>query len=286
ACRMVTTICSAARLPATSPCSRSRLPIMTVSRLLKSCARPPVRLPTASIFCDCCNCCSTARLSVMSSSTPSRYCGSPCSLRMLMRLAFTRRVPGAGMGASSSTSGNGGSQANTPPSDSPLRFPVCSREQFRGLLREQVPRSSPDDTVARYPPQHLGGAVDQHIALLAGVAHEDRARDILDDGVQELAAAVALLLEAPPVGHVVDDREQILRGAVVVADQQPPRYSHPPVAARHLDDVLVDQRRLPGFKPLAVELRQPVGGRLGQHLVRGPADHLAAGCRSRARPRG
>ena len=33
-------------------CSSSRLPLMPVSRLLKSCAMPPVSWPTASIFCD------------------------------------------------------------------------------------------------------------------------------------------------------------------------------------------------------------------------------------------
>ena len=32
--------------------SSSRLPVMPVSRLLKSCAMPPVSWPTASIFCD------------------------------------------------------------------------------------------------------------------------------------------------------------------------------------------------------------------------------------------
>ena len=33
-------------------CEVSRLPMMTVSRLLKSCATPPVSWPIASIFCD------------------------------------------------------------------------------------------------------------------------------------------------------------------------------------------------------------------------------------------
>ncbi|OQB82374.1 MAG: hypothetical protein BWX86_02925 [Verrucomicrobia bacterium ADurb.Bin122] len=34
----------------------STLPAMTVSRLLKSCATPPARRPTVSIFMACCNC--------------------------------------------------------------------------------------------------------------------------------------------------------------------------------------------------------------------------------------
>ena len=41
------------RSAVTNRFSRSRLPMMTPSRLLKSCAMPPVRLPIASIFCAC-----------------------------------------------------------------------------------------------------------------------------------------------------------------------------------------------------------------------------------------
>ena len=37
--------------PSSRRSARSRLPMMAVSRLLKSCAMPPVRRPTASIFC-------------------------------------------------------------------------------------------------------------------------------------------------------------------------------------------------------------------------------------------
>ena len=38
---------------ATASASRSMVPVMTVSMLLKSCAMPPVSWPTASIFWDC-----------------------------------------------------------------------------------------------------------------------------------------------------------------------------------------------------------------------------------------
>ena len=66
--------------------SRSRLPITTLSRLLKSCASPPVRLPMASIFIawrswsstDCSA--SAARFcSVMSLDIATRYLGRPSS---------------------------------------------------------------------------------------------------------------------------------------------------------------------------------------------------------------
>ena len=53
---------SAVRPCAIRICIISRLPLMPVSRLLKSCARPPVSWPTASIFCDWRSCSSIARL--------------------------------------------------------------------------------------------------------------------------------------------------------------------------------------------------------------------------------
>ena len=53
---------------------------MIVSRLLKSCAMPPVRLPSASIFCDWRSCASTVRCSV--TSWPTESC-LPVVLRRL-----------------------------------------------------------------------------------------------------------------------------------------------------------------------------------------------------------
>ena len=45
----------------------SQKPRITISRLLKSWATPPASRPTASIFCSCSFCASSARRSVMSS---------------------------------------------------------------------------------------------------------------------------------------------------------------------------------------------------------------------------
>ena len=57
---------------ASSPSTRSAMPLITVSRLLKSCATPPARRPTISIFCACCSCSSSCRCSVMSAAVPTR----------------------------------------------------------------------------------------------------------------------------------------------------------------------------------------------------------------------
>ena len=56
--------------------------MMMPSRLLKSCAIPPVRLPIASIFCACRSCSSVWRRSVMSWIVLFTYKGSPASSRI------------------------------------------------------------------------------------------------------------------------------------------------------------------------------------------------------------
>ena len=56
--------------PASARCRVSRLPMMTVSRLLKSCATPPVSWPMPSIFCACASC-SCARCSAICASRRS-----------------------------------------------------------------------------------------------------------------------------------------------------------------------------------------------------------------------
>ena len=55
-------------------CRISRLPITTWSRLLKSCAMPPVSWPTASIFCACrsCSCAASSSASRALSAVMSR----------------------------------------------------------------------------------------------------------------------------------------------------------------------------------------------------------------------
>ena len=70
---------SSSAIPAST---RSAMPLITVSRLLKSCATPPARRPTISIFCACCSCSSSWRCSVMSAAVPTRRYSSPASSYM------------------------------------------------------------------------------------------------------------------------------------------------------------------------------------------------------------
>ena len=60
---------SARGLPAISLASNCRLPDTTCSRLLKSCATPPVNLPTVSIFCACASFASASRRVAISAMT-------------------------------------------------------------------------------------------------------------------------------------------------------------------------------------------------------------------------
>ena len=59
----------------------SVLSLITVRRLLKSCAIPPASRPTASIFCDCLNCSSRFLRSVRSIDTRTNPSTVPCSSR-------------------------------------------------------------------------------------------------------------------------------------------------------------------------------------------------------------
>ena len=74
----------------TSSRARARLPRMAASRLLKSCATPPARVPMASIFCDSRSCVSSARCcasaclsSVMSVCVPTMRSGRPSASRAI-----------------------------------------------------------------------------------------------------------------------------------------------------------------------------------------------------------
>ncbi len=67
---------------ATSANASSTLPRIAVSRLLKSCAIPPARCPSASSFCDCSNC---------SRSMCSRSARAYCSVRSCQAMTVILR---------------------------------------------------------------------------------------------------------------------------------------------------------------------------------------------------
>ena len=95
---------------------------MPVSRLLKSCASPPVSWPTASIFCDC-RSCSSARIS---SAVRSVTRCSSVSLRL--RSKAVARARSASTARRSSTSISTPGKLCGVPSGAWVTWPLASNQ--------------------------------------------------------------------------------------------------------------------------------------------------------------
>ena len=117
-----------------SSCSSSTsvYPVITISRLLKSCATPPANRPTASIFCACRSCSSNCLRSVMSSAISSNtssgsslaVAAQPLSRTMMMRPSLRRHC-------------------TSTPFRVPLRrYSSASRSNSRGLTKTSLRASS------------------------------------------------------------------------------------------------------------------------------------------------
>ena len=73
-------------------CSMSSAPTIGVSRLLKSCATPPVSWPSVSSFCASWSCWTAARYSAVRSSTRlSRLAAKACNSSSRLRASYCRR---------------------------------------------------------------------------------------------------------------------------------------------------------------------------------------------------
>ena len=87
-------MCRCARSSSIRLAASSRLPPITCNRLLKSCARPAVSCPMASIFCAWRRNCSVSRRLVTSSWLAKKYKSSPdTSNTGPMNTAFQNGVP-------------------------------------------------------------------------------------------------------------------------------------------------------------------------------------------------
>ncbi len=78
---------------ASAPSTRSPYPLMTVSRLLKSCATPPASRPTASSFWAWRNWSSSLRRSVRSRATTTNPCGPAPARSAVVATSAQNRVP-------------------------------------------------------------------------------------------------------------------------------------------------------------------------------------------------
>ena len=138
-------------------------------------------------WCAMCAICASARLRwVRSSITVSRYCGLPCGSRIGIRVV----VDDAGARRSASR--------RMLVEELRCRWCVATAWSRDGdlvghLLREDVVRGLADHLLARDAEVLLAGAVDQDVAQVVRVLHDDRRRHVLDHRVGEGLAAVALL---------------------------------------------------------------------------------------------
>ena len=75
------------------------------------------------------------------------------------------------------------------------------------LLAEHVVGGLADHLVARKTEKFLAGAIDQLVALVAGVLDDQRRRHVLDDGVEERLGATKLAFGAQTLGDVLVGRD-------------------------------------------------------------------------------
>ena len=174
---------------------------------MKSWATPPARRPTASIFCACRSCCSTAR-------------GRLRPRRRRAEIRDCRWRHGCTAGARSpSASRWPASRTGAPRSGAPrVRSAASARSPGwrRRKVREDIVGCPPDDLVAGDAPHLLGSAIGQQEPPVR-ILDEDRGRHVLDDAVEELPIAVALLLGAPLLGEIDEGAE---RGRAPLVDQR------------------------------------------------------------------
>ena len=82
---------------------------------------------------------------------------------------------------------------------------ACSEAATCGVI--DVVRRAADDLSGRPAHEDLGRLVDQHVTEVARVLHDDRRRDVLDDGLEEVARFLQFRFRLDLLGHVLVDRD-------------------------------------------------------------------------------
>jgi hypothetical protein len=83
---------------------------------------------------------------------------------------------------------------------------VVGRDDVGRRLWKQVGSRFADDVLSRQAVALLGHFVDEKIAALAGILHRDLRRYVIDDLEQKRVIPVALPLQLPPFGNVLQRR--------------------------------------------------------------------------------
>ena len=164
--------------------ARSAVPLMTVSRLLKSWAMPPASRPMLSIFCACRNCSSSWRCSVMSVAKPTMRSMRPAALRTgNARERIQRVLPSGWMMRKVSSNSPLKQLGARQLGDRSRSSAGTASSHDRGAAYRLSPRAAPDGLVGR--------ADVQHLAPLA-VGDPEHLADVLDHLAEALFGLLPL----------------------------------------------------------------------------------------------
>ncbi len=116
-----------------------------------------------------------------------------------------------------------------------------------------------------------GGLVRDHQTPARGFLHRQAGRKAVDDGFQEGAGPLELVLGVPGLGDILADRQQ-KGGASVVADGHLGLAEDPGLVLAGKRQSLLEDDGFARFERDPVLLGQPLGDLGGKQLVHGPAD--------------
>ena len=99
---------------------------------------------------------------------------------------------------------------------------LVARHDGVGLMsRKDLMAGLADHRLARHAEEGLRRAVDDDMAIVAGILHQDRGRDILDHHIEEIARPVELALGLQAFRLILEHLHQELRLVRRVAQDEP-----------------------------------------------------------------
>ena len=207
---------------------------------------------------------STARLrSVMSSPNVSRNCGLPSAPLIARRVIERMRSVREGRGF-----------VDTHLAGGIERRPIIRMDDAGKLVREEVKARPADDVSTRNGEHLLGCPVDHPVAQLACALHGDRHRNVLNDRIEEGACPIELALALEALRLVLHEREQRLRLALRIAQNESLGDDVTVAHAQRVEGVSGDGYGLARAKRLGVVGREVLGLRI--RIENLPADDLFA----------
>ena len=108
------------------------------------------------------------------------------------------------------------------------------------------------------------GVIDQDITAAVHILHGDRGRGVVDNLLQKLPIAVALLLQALPFGHIFHDADQEPRFAVGVANGVTLRCHQALVPGKDQARVRLAHHRLAGSQRFDIGVVDHLGFAVGE----------------------